>query len=72
MGCGCNKNQVKSIPQLNVQQKKVVNVVSSNLRKCIKCSSNMTYKQQFVAKLRGYIKIWECQNKSCNFKIVGP
>jgi ribosomal protein L37AE/L43A len=73
MGCGCNKNSVRVNTQpVNIQSKQIVNLVSNNLRKCTRCSSNMVYRQQFVAKLRGYIKIWECQNKSCNFKIVGP
>lgn len=68
MACGCNKNRAQVNP---AQNKQVTNLVSNNLKKCPKCSSTMVYKQQFVLKLRGYIKIWECSNKPCNYKIVG-
>ncbi len=68
MACGCSKGKGQSIQQ----KKQIVNSsVSNNLKKCPKCSSTMIYKQQFVQKLRGYIKLWECPNKSCNFKTAG-
>ena len=68
MGCGCNKNRAVVNA---IKKNQITNAISNNLRKCQKCQSTMVYKQQFVLKLRGYIKIWECPNKSCNFKIVG-
>lgn len=69
MGCGCGKGRAQVVQQ---QKQQVVNAaISNNLKKCPKCSKVMVYKQQFVNKLSGYIKIWECPNKSCNFKTVG-
>lgn len=71
MGCGCGNKTVKSQPvqKVSSQNRKITNVISNNIKSCPKCKSTMIYKQQFVAKLRGYIKLWECPK--CNYKIVG-
>lgn len=71
MGCGCGSKSVKVQTVQQKQQQAVNTAITNNLKKCPKCSKIMTYKQQFVNKLSGYIKIWECPNKSCNFKTVG-
>ena len=62
MGCGCGGNKVNQASRAGVK-------VSSNDKKCPKCQSRMTYKQQFEPNLKRYIKVWECSNKPCGNKI---
>jgi hypothetical protein len=70
MGCGCGSKAARAQP-VQQKQQQATSLVSNNLKRCPKCQATMIYKQQFVTKLKGYIKIWECPNKPCNYKIVG-
>jgi len=51
MGCGCKGNSGGN------GKKKIRRIMRIN---CNKCGVKMNYKQKFMAKLRRYIKIWEC------------
>ena len=60
MACGCGKSTTKSLS---------IDTKNNSYLQCSKCKSKMLLISAFDQKLKKYIKLWECSNKSCKLKV---